>query len=144
MIRLAKILDHIRISKNIQRKNLIKFLGMKEAEYTAMLCGWTQLNLRKIKMICEFIDLKFDDYDPLIQRLEREKLFYTLKSLRHFKDLDDPAIQAITDAIYFKVEGSLFNHMLYSAVLDKIYAVPQEIRIAIEEIRTSKNRRSEQ
>jgi hypothetical protein len=117
---------------------------MKEAEYTAMLCGWTQLNLRKIKMICEFIDLKIDDYDPLIQRLEREKLFYTLKSLRHFKDLDDPAIQAITDAIYFKVEGSLFNHMLYSAVLDKIYAVPQEIRIAIEEIRTSKNRRSEQ
>jgi transcriptional regulator with XRE-family HTH domain len=144
MIRLAKILDHIRKSKKIQQKFLVKFLGIKEAEYKGIVYGWMNLSPKRLQMICEFLGIQIKDYSPLIQRMEREKLFYTLKSLRHFKDLDDQAIQAISDAIYFKLEGSQFNSIIYPLILDKIYAVPQEIRIAIEEIRSNQNRRSEQ
>lgn len=144
MIRLAKILDHIRKSKNIQTKFLVKYLGIKEADYKGMVYGWYSLSPKRLQMICEFLGLQIKDYAPLIQRMEREKLFYSIKALRHFKDLDDAAIQAISDSIYFKLEGAQFNSIIYPLILDKIYAVPQEIRIAIEELRSNQNRRSEQ
>ena len=144
MIRLAKILEHIRKSKNVKVQFLAKFLGIKPEEYKGMVYGWFPLSIKRVQMICEFLELPINDYASLAQRLEREKLFFTLKSLRHFKDLDDDAIQAISDAIYFKLPGSEFNSIIYSQIISKLYVVPQEIRIAIEEIRSNQNRRSQQ
>lgn len=142
MIRLARILDHIRKSQKLQQQHIIKFLGINRGIYCGMIEGWINLTPTKLKLICEFLQLPIKDYQPLYQWLEREKLFYTIKAIRHFKHLDDNAIQAISDAIYFKLEGSQFNSIIYSQILDKIDALPQELRIAVEEIRTNQDRRS--
>lgn len=126
MIRLIDMLDRIRRRLGIPYTNLSAHLGISTVTLRNMLLNGN-IHRDQIKLWCEYLELYIQDYEPLYQYHERERLYHSLPGVTGAGSIPEPVRLFITDVLYFhskiKSIGKLHNSLI-PQILPHIYTLP--------------------
>ena len=130
MIRLIDMLDRLRRRANIPYTNLSVYLGISTTTLRNMMHHGNIAN-EHIKLWCEFLELHIQDYLPLYQYNERERIYNSLPGI------PEGARRLITDIKYFhsKLDCTAIHHKLLKEILPHIHGLPHTFKNVHAEIK---------
>jgi hypothetical protein len=122
MIRLIDMLDRLRRRMGIPYTNLARYMGLSTFTLRGIIANGN-LSHEQIRQWCEYLELHIQDYLPLYQYHERERLYHSLPGI------PDAVRRLITDIKYFHkhIDCTSVHHSILPSILPHIYSLPHAI-----------------
>ena len=119
MIRLVDMLDRLRRRASIPYTNLSRYLGVSTITLRNIMTHGNISN-EQIKLWCEYLELHIQDYLPLYQYNERERIHHSLSGI------PAAARRLLSDIKYFhsKLDCTEIHHSILPKLLPHIHGLP--------------------
>lgn len=132
MIRLIDMLDRIRRRMGIPYTNLARYMGISTVVLRSIMTSGN-LSHEQIRQWCEYLELHIQDYHPLYQYHERERIYHSLPGI------PDAARRLLVDIKYFhsKLNCTEVHHHILPSILPHIHSLPHAIHNVHTEIKNN-------